>query len=46
MNARGFKGGSVRAPLRDLDGDAKQHVTQVMAAIASSPAAGLNAHAA
>lgn len=46
MNARGFKGGSVRAPLRDLEGDAKQQVAQAMAAIASSPAAGLSAHAA
>jgi dihydrodipicolinate synthase/N-acetylneuraminate lyase len=46
MNARGFKGGSVRLPLRDLDGDARQQVAQVMAAIAASPAAGFKAQAA
>jgi len=46
MNARNFKGGSVRAPLRDLEGEAKQQVVQAMAAIASSPVAGLKAHAA
>jgi hypothetical protein len=36
----------VRAPLRDLEGEAKQQVVQAMAAIASSPVAGLKAHAA
>jgi len=46
MNARGFKGGSMRAPLRDLESEAKQQVVQAMAAIASSPVAGLKAHAA
>ena len=46
MNARGFKGGSVRAPLQDLEGEAKQHVAQAITVIASSPAAGLSAHAA
>jgi 4-hydroxy-tetrahydrodipicolinate synthase len=46
MNARGFTGGSVRLPLRDLEGEAKQQVIEAMAAIAASPAAGLKAHAA
>ncbi len=46
MNARGFKGGSVRAPLYDLGDEAKQQVAQAIAVIAASPLSGLKAHAA
>jgi 4-hydroxy-tetrahydrodipicolinate synthase len=46
MNARGFKGGSVRAPLIDLEGKALEEVAAALKAIATVPAAGLKARAA
>lgn len=46
MNARGFKGGSVRQPLIDLEGKALDEVAQALKTIAAVPAAGLKARAA
>ncbi|MBD1552945.1 dihydrodipicolinate synthase family protein [Pseudomonas typographi] len=41
MNLRGFKGGSVRAPLLDLQGAALEEVAAVMAALAQDPRTGV-----
>ena len=41
MGLRGFDGGSVRAPLRDLDGPALDAVAEVMAALAADPRSGV-----
>ncbi|GGK08484.1 hypothetical protein [Pseudomonas matsuisoli] len=41
MNLRGFKGGSVRAPLLDLEGATLEELQQVMAALAKDPRTGV-----
>jgi dihydrodipicolinate synthase/N-acetylneuraminate lyase len=41
MNLRGFKGGSVRAPLLDLEGAALEELQQVMAALAKDSRTGV-----
>ena len=46
MNAQGFKGGSVRPPLRDLEGAALEEVDQALKAIAANPAVRASARAA
>ena len=43
MNARGFKGGSVRPPLIDLQGKALDDVAQALKTIATLPGTGLRA---
>lgn len=37
MNLRGFKGGSVRQPLQDLHGAARDDVTSALRALAGDP---------
>jgi dihydrodipicolinate synthase/N-acetylneuraminate lyase len=46
MNVRGFKGGSVRAPLRDLGVEEYRNVAAALSTIAASPEAELGALAA
>lgn len=46
MNARGFRGGSVRPPLRDLQPQERQEVANALSAIAANPASALGALAA
>ncbi len=46
MNARGFKGGSVRAPLLDLEGAALDEIAAALKAISANPGTGLSARAA
>jgi dihydrodipicolinate synthase/N-acetylneuraminate lyase len=46
MNAQGFKGGSVRPPLSDLEGAALEELDQVLQAIAAHPAVKASARAA
>lgn len=46
MNARGFKGGSVRPPLLDLSGSVLEDIAQALKTIAANPGAELNARAA
>ncbi|MBX3540738.1 MAG: dihydrodipicolinate synthase family protein [Chelatococcus sp.] len=41
MNLRGFDGGSVRLPLRDLVGDDLDSVAEMLAALAADPDAGI-----
>ena len=41
MALRGFDGGSVRLPLRDLDGAALAAVSEVMQALAADPRSGV-----
>jgi dihydrodipicolinate synthase/N-acetylneuraminate lyase len=41
MNLRGFDGGSVRLPLRDLVGDDLDSVAEMLAALAADPRAGI-----
>jgi dihydrodipicolinate synthase/N-acetylneuraminate lyase len=46
MSAQGFKGGSVRLPLRDLEGAALEEVDQALKAIAANPVVKASARAA
>ena len=46
MNAQGFKGGSVRAPLRDLEGTALEEVERALKTTAANPAVRASARAA
>jgi 4-hydroxy-tetrahydrodipicolinate synthase len=46
MNARGFRGGSVRPPLRDLDPREREEVANALSAVAANPASALGALAA
>jgi 4-hydroxy-tetrahydrodipicolinate synthase len=46
MNAQGFKGGSVRPPLRDLEGAALEEIDQALKEIAANPVVKASARAA
>jgi 4-hydroxy-tetrahydrodipicolinate synthase len=46
MNARGFRGGSVRPPLQDLQAKQQQDVAKALSVIAANPASALGARAA